>query len=192
MCIKRLETNQAVVSSFEQLRIPPVAIEEFKAIFAKGPAMENSIVSALTVRDIAFIFTASHFEVRGSSNLGSAHKGTRPGHPYADVVFSFAFHQVLKALAMDFDTDELRPNVPTATIADGERQQGEDVRLPLPAFFDDCVLVVIATTPEELIPKCARVLENKENLLRRVAWKSMTVLERQKCSYNLIEQVLQK
>ena len=51
--------------------------------------------------------------------MGSAHKGTRPGHPYADVVFSFAFHDVLKAFALDLDTDELRQKVPTATIADG-------------------------------------------------------------------------
>ena len=81
--------------------------------------MENSILSALTGRDIASIFTASHFEVRGSTNLGSAHKGIRLGHPYADVVFSFAFHRVLKALAIDLDTDELRPKGPTASIMDG-------------------------------------------------------------------------
>ena len=37
-----VETDQAVVSLFEQLRIPLVAIEELKAIFATGPAMENS------------------------------------------------------------------------------------------------------------------------------------------------------
>ena len=34
------------------------------------------------------------------------------------------------------------------------------MRLLIPAFFDDFVLVVFAATPEELIPKCARVLEN--------------------------------
>ena len=83
-----METDEAVFRLFEQLRIPPAAIEELKAILAKGPAMENSTLSALTVRDIASTFTASKFEVRGSSNLGSAHKGARPGHPYADVAFS--------------------------------------------------------------------------------------------------------
>ena len=87
-----METDQAVVSLFEQLRVPPAAIDELKVILAKGPAMENSTLSALTVRDIASTFTASHFEVRGSPIVGSAHKGTRLGHLYADVVFSFAFH----------------------------------------------------------------------------------------------------
>ena len=127
--------------------------------------MENSFLSALTTRDIASIFTASHFEVNGSTSLGSAHKGTRPGHPYVDVVFSFALHHVLKALAIDLDTDDLRPRVPTASFTNGELQQGQDVRLPIPAFFGDFVLMVTAATPEELIPKCARVLEtNRESI----------------------------
>ena len=83
-----VEIDQAVVSLFEQLRILREAIEELTAIFAKGPAMENSTFSALTVRDIAPTFTANHFEVKGSNSLGSAHKGARPGHPYVVVVFS--------------------------------------------------------------------------------------------------------
>ena len=85
-----------MVSLFEQLKIPPAAMNELKAILSKGPAMEESALSELVVRHLALTFTASHFEVRGSSKLGVAHKGTRPGHPYADAVFSFAFHQVLK------------------------------------------------------------------------------------------------
>ena len=79
---------------------------------------------------------------------------------YADVVFSFAFHQVLKALALDLDTEDLRPKVPTASCFEGVLQQGEDVRLPNPAFFDDFVPLAIAGSPEELVPKCQRVLEN--------------------------------
>ena len=53
------------------------------------------------------------------------------------MVFSFAFHQAAKALAMDLDTDEFRPKVPTATFEDGGLQQGEDVKLPIAVFFDD-------------------------------------------------------
>ena len=78
--------------------------------------MEDSTLSALTVRDIASTFIASHFEIRGSSKLGLAHHGTRPGHPYADVVLSFVFHQVLKAFAVDLNIEEVRPSVPTAIL----------------------------------------------------------------------------
>ena len=70
-----MEADQAVVSRFEQLRIPPEAIEELKAILAKGPAMENITLSALTIRDIASNFTASHFEVQARLNWGQPTKG---------------------------------------------------------------------------------------------------------------------
>ena len=86
--------------------------------------MEESTFLDSAVRDIASTYTASHFQVRGSEDLGSANKGTRPGHPYADVVFSFAFHQVFRSLAKDLDTDDLKPNVPTASFVDGDIYQG--------------------------------------------------------------------
>ena len=63
-----------MLSLFEQLRIPPEAIEELRGILAKGPAMEESTLSDTAVRDIASTFTASHFQVRGSDHLGSANE----------------------------------------------------------------------------------------------------------------------
>ena len=131
--------------------------------------------------------------MRGSEDLGSANKGTRPSHPYADVVFSCAFHQVLRSLAKDLDTDDLRPNVPTASFLDGEIHRGEETKLPIHAFFDDFVLVVTAPTPQELIPKCARVLEtNQEKRSHQDAWKSTTVEATQRPSYNFMGQVQPK
>ena len=91
MVLNVTELDHAVVSFFEQSKIPPAAMDELKVIISKGPAMEESALSDLVVRDIALIFTASHFEVRASSKLGAAHKGARPGHPYGDMVFSFVF-----------------------------------------------------------------------------------------------------
>ena len=146
--LRVVEPEHAVISFFEQLRIPPEAVEEFRGIFANGCAMEESILSAIAVRYIASIFTASHFQVRGSEALGSANIGTRPGHLYADVVFSFAFHHTLKSLENDLDTDDFRPSVPTASFVNGEIHQGEDTKLPILAFFDDFVLVVTAPTSQ--------------------------------------------
>ena len=146
--LRVVEPEHAVISLFEQLRIPPEAVEELRGIFANGLAMEESILSATAVRDIASAFTASLFQVRGSEALGSANKGTRPGHLYADSVFSFVFHHVLRSLARDLDTDDLTPSVPTASFVNGEIHQGEDTKLPIPAFFDDFVLVVIAPIPK--------------------------------------------
>ena len=192
LVLQVVEPEHAIFSLFEQLRIPPEAVEELTGILANGPAIEESTFSATAVRDIASTYTASHFQVRGSEDLGSANKSTRPGHPYADVFFSFAFHQVLRSLAKDLDTDDLRPSVPTASFVNGEIHQGEDTKLPIPAFFDDFVLVVTAPTPQELIPKCARVLENTG---KAFASRGMEVNDnsgKRRPSCNFIGQVEQK
>ena len=123
LVLQVVEPEHAIFSLFEQLRIPPKAVEKLRGILANGPAMEESTLSATTVRANASTYTASHFQVRGSEDLESVNKGKRPGHPYADVVFSFAFHQVLRSLAKDLDTDDLRPNVPTASFVDKEIHQ---------------------------------------------------------------------
>ena len=127
-------------------------MEELKTIFGKGPAMDDSTISDLTVRDIASTFTASQLEDRVSATFRAARKGTRPGHPYADVVFSFAFHQVIKALALDLGTEDFRPGVPTAAFHERDLQAGEEVRLSISVLVHDFVLVVIANSPEDFIP----------------------------------------
>ena len=190
--LRVVEPEHAVINLFEQPRIPPEAVEELRGILANGPAMEESILSATAVRDIAPTFTASHFQIRGSGALGSANKGTRPGHPYADVVYSFAFHQVLKSLAKDLDTDNFRPSVPRTSFVNGEIHQGEDTKLPILAFFDDFVLVVTAPTPQELIPKCARVLEKTETLSQHVAWRLTITVGTQRSSCNFMGQAQPK
>ena len=114
-----VEKDQAVISFGLRVKIPPTAMEELKIILGKGPAMDDSTLSDLIVRDIASTFTAHVFEVRGSAKFWAAHKGTRPGHPYADVVLSFASPQVLKAFALVLDSEDLRPGVPAAAFHEG-------------------------------------------------------------------------
>ena len=81
LVLRVVEPHHAIISFFEQLRIPPEAIEELRGILANGPALEESTLSATAVRDIASTYTASHFHVSGSEALGTANQGTRPGHP---------------------------------------------------------------------------------------------------------------
>ena len=97
LVLRVVEPEHAVTSLFEQLRIPPEAVEELRGIFANGLAMDERILSATAVRDIASTCTASQFHV-------------------------------------NFDTDDLRPSVPTASFVNGKIHQGED------QAADPCVL----------------------------------------------------
>ena len=85
------ESDEAVAFMFSQLNTPPARMDELKAILKKGPTITATKVAPAASRDIASTLSACHFTMRGSSLLGSANKGTRPGHPYADIIFAFAF-----------------------------------------------------------------------------------------------------
>ena len=87
------ESDEAVAFMFSQLKIPPSSMDALRATLRKGPTITETKVAPAASRDIASTLSACHFTVRGSSLLGSANKGTRPGHPYADIIFAFCFSE---------------------------------------------------------------------------------------------------
>ena len=78
------ESDEAVAYFFAQLKLPASALDELRTILAQGPCLNHSAIDQAAKMDIAST-------VRGSFLLGGANKVTRPGHPYANVVFSYAF-----------------------------------------------------------------------------------------------------
>ena len=103
------ESDEAVAFLFAQLKLPSSALDELRTILAQGPCLNQSDINQATRRDIASTFSACHFTVRGSSLLGGGNKGTRPGHPYADVAFSYVLSKILESIAEELDHHGLRP-----------------------------------------------------------------------------------
>ena len=103
------ESDEAVAFLFAQLKLPASALDELRTILAQGPCLNQSDINQATKRDIASTFSACHFTVRGSSLIGGGNKGARPGHHYADVVISYAFHNISESIAEDLDRHGLRP-----------------------------------------------------------------------------------
>ena len=98
-----------------------------------------------------------------------ANKGTRPGHPYADVVFSYAFHKRLESIAEELDSHGLRPLVPTAKFdfATGTLEEGSTF-MTIVAFFDDFVIPITTKTPGAFMGACSKALGIiADNLARR-------------------------
>ena len=84
--------------------------------------------------------------------------------PYADVVCSYAFHK-----AADLDKQGLRPLVLTAIFnpATGALEEGS-VPMPIVAFLDDFVVLVVTKTPGAFRAVCSKALGIvADNLARR-------------------------
>ena len=144
------ESDEAVAWLFQQLALPQTAMVELKQVLAETSLMEASELPASLVDDVTSTYTATHFHMQGGPDLALALKGTRPGHPYADIVFAFAFQKVLALLAQDLDRLSLRPCLPTAQAATLTEELGPEMLMPLPSFCDDFIIPFLAPTPAEL------------------------------------------
>ena len=109
------ESDQAVCYLLDRLNLPASAMTDLRTLLKQTPVMEATGLPRPFIDDVASTYTATHFRVRGTSSIACAQTGTRPGHPYADVVFAFAFHRILKTLATKLDALELRPKLPQLT-----------------------------------------------------------------------------
>ena len=129
-------------------------MDELREVLKAPPILTEVDLPATIVSDIATTYTATHFTMRGSESMGLALRGTRPGHPYADIIFAFAFQKVFQLLVTQLDHSDLRPRVPAAHPEDPLETEGTHL-MPLPAFFDDFVLPVTATSPADFVDnKC--------------------------------------
>ena len=85
------QSDEDIARLFRDLHLPPEALHELAEALSLTDALTEAGASPTFTNDVLSTFTASHFTVRGSNKVGEATQGNRPGHPYADAVFSFAF-----------------------------------------------------------------------------------------------------
>ena len=153
------ESDEAVAALFKDLDLPPAALHDLAEALSQTDAMTEAHAPQPFTRDVASTYTGTHFTVSGSDQVGQALKGTRPGHPYADAVFAFAFQRVLRSVAKRLDDDLLRPAIPTGDPTTFHAQQPITyISLPIACFFDDFVVIILSDTPAQLKPKAEKAL----------------------------------
>ena len=132
------ESDEAVAALFKDLDLPPAALHELAEALSQTDDMTQADAPQPFNRDIASTYTGTHFSVNGSDQVGQALKGTRPGHPYADAVFAFAFQRVLRSVAKRRDDDHPRPIIPTGDPTTLHAQEPTAfIAIPIACFFDD-------------------------------------------------------
>ena len=145
------ESGEAIIHMFRTLQIPPEAMTELITILQQAPAFQDAELPPTFIQDTTANYTNIFFQVSGSNLAGSAKRGTRPGHPYADLVFAFAFHKVLEDVATRMDAVGLRPTITNQSNMPSDH--GGELYSLIPSFFDDFVVAITATDPADLLLK---------------------------------------
>ena len=86
-------SDEAIVWLFRRLNMGPDAFHELQRMLGEITPVEECDLPPSFTADLLSTFSGTHFTMQGSRLIGQATKGTRPGHPYADLVFSFIFSQ---------------------------------------------------------------------------------------------------
>ena len=154
------QSDEDIARLFRDLHLPPEAFHELAEALSLTDAMTEAGASPTLTNDVLSTFIASHFIVNGSSKVGEATQGFRPGHPYADAVFAFASQRVLKNVAKRLDDFDLRPNIPFGPQHTFHQQPPEGFdKIPILAFFDDFTITIFTDTPDQLLPKDREALK---------------------------------
>ena len=134
LVVPKVESDEAVAYLFNRLGLPPQAMDELRERLQQRAIFTDLELPPAITTDIASTYTGTYFTMQGSEEIGIALKGTRPGHPYADIIFAFAFQQVLSKLASQLDRLRLRPQVPTYSLTEPFTRTGY-TSMPIPAFL---------------------------------------------------------
>ena len=107
-------------------------------MLADPPDFKSAHVSDLLLHSMSAHYVCTHFEMAGSELFGSAAVGTRPGHPFADLVFHVALAVIMRKVGAALEADNLLPiYMSNASGALFDKQYVDPMRGAPIGFVDD-------------------------------------------------------
>ena len=80
------------------LKMPEDELHELRKIMEEPHALREAGLPELEQRSVRAVHLQTHFWMRHQTDVVQAHHGTRPGDPFADIVFSYVWARVLHRL----------------------------------------------------------------------------------------------
>ena len=153
-------TDELVAHILHRLQLPEDSFQQLYLLLQEPCALHRAGFPEFARSAIQAIHTSTHFWVQGQQDVARTTLGSRPGDPFADWIFSFAWACILK-------------EVESYMIETGinERLQGHNM-LPLfgredpsgnfhafigPNWMDDLALCVRASTCAQLVSQMSRL-----------------------------------
>lgn len=157
-------TDTLLSSIADRLRLPPDAVRDLYHLLQLPAATEMAGLPPHLARALQALHTNTHFRVHGQTDATHTRVGTRPGDPFADVVFGYMFARLLTTVEQkmqeldiletihDVGTPGLFPDLHAAPL-----QQHSILG---PTWMDDLCITVTSST--------AHGVENKAGLAASV------------------------
>ncbi|CAE7883540.1 hypothetical protein AK812_SmicGene281 [Symbiodinium microadriaticum] len=131
------EDDSALLRLFHKLSLPPRAIDELKAHLQNLAILPSLQADRHLIASINDLFRGSWFRISGSALVTVTKRGTRPGDPAADALFSLTLAALMKSFAQTLKEKDLLCDLPKPRDRHEWACHSLDEDLGSPAWADD-------------------------------------------------------
>ena len=151
--------DEAIAAMMQRLSLPQTAIEELARHMEEPGATERAALPAHLQQAINAIHTDTHFHMDGQLDHVRTQAGSRPGDPFADVVFGFLFSRLLQIIEERLQQLQLLdcfPEGSPSTFLNAKEQDCQEMTPYLgPTWMDDLAICISGEGAQELERKAA-------------------------------------
>ena len=149
LCMRGKLTDESLDKLMQRLQMPPNALHTLHQILQEPSALESAGMARWEQRSMRAVHSQTHFWMRKQTDVVQTTHGSRPGDPFADVIFSYVWAIVLEHQAMLSHVPQ-RDRFPVF-----QTEQMPDQHLPflVPTWMDDLAVCLEGESPEQTIRK---------------------------------------
>ena len=157
LCMSGSYTDESLAQLLAKLNMPPDALHVLQALLQEPPALEQAGLSPLYCNSVSAVHAQTHFWMRSQLDVVQTFHGTRPGDPFADIIFSYIWAIVLHKLQLFMVEHDFVSKFPDyerlQLFATPEDNAVEHTAFVGPTWMDDLAVCLEAESPEHLVHK---------------------------------------
>jgi hypothetical protein len=157
ICMEGKVTDQAIAQLMQRLQMPPEVMADLHRLLRDPCALEQAGMTPQQRRSIRAVHSQTFFWMHRQHDVVQTSHGSRPGDPFADVIFSYVWAVVLKKLQAFMQQQNIVsefPQRPSLMLFE-EDPPATDGREPFigPTWMDDLCVCVEGSTPAQTIQR---------------------------------------
>ena len=153
LIVRHNGTDEELLSLLRKLDLPDAAIQELRHKLSTLAELPNLRASDHLQAVVADLLTGTWFRLNGQALLTATARGTRPGDPLADVLFSLTLSAYLRAVAHQLKEQGLDPALDTPRSRPHWAQCTDTLDIGAPAWADDFALPQVGDDAAHLLER---------------------------------------
>ena len=155
LCMDGPVTDDAMALLMQRLKMPKDALDALRSIMNEPCALQQAGMDWRQQRSVTAVHSQTHFWMHQQQDVVQTTHGSRPGDPFADIIFSYVWAVVLHKLQHFMQQHEILSAFPhrrsLPLFAAEEPETARHDPFVGPTWMDDLCVCVEGSSPERLL-----------------------------------------